>query len=54
MHINNFGIPSVLLVGSECAIPTYFELILTSGVATPKIWGGRKVWGWAQCLILGE
>jgi len=26
IHINNFGIPSVLLVASERVIPTYFEL----------------------------
>jgi len=28
IHINNFGIPSVLLVANERAIPAYFEVML--------------------------
>jgi len=36
IHFNNFGIPSVSLVGSERVIPTYFELILnTATTARP-------------------
>jgi len=41
IHINNFGIPSVLLVASERVIPTYFELILLPlpGLGTRKEFG---------------
>jgi len=41
IHFNNFGIPSVLLVTSECVIPTYFELIL---LPLPGL-GSRKEFG---------
>jgi len=32
-------------------VPGY---VVHSGIASPKMWGGKKLWGGAKCLILGE